>query len=73
MPAHLSKVLVPHGHSGILRGSHQVWSYRGTPSTRGAAVPGPMWDSGPCQASPCGVALIGLKSACYHPPQPQGS
>lgn len=73
MLAHLSEVSMPHGHLGILGGSRQVWSYQGMPSSRDAAVPGCTWDSGPCQASPCGVALIGLKSACYHPPQPRGS
>ncbi|KAM8986106.1 aquaporin-10 isoform 2-T2 [Ara ararauna] len=37
-------------------------SYQGHP-----AVPGPTQDSGPCEASPCAVAPIGVKSALYHP------
>lgn len=65
-------VSVPHGRSGIRGGPCQVWSYR-MPSSQGAAVPSPTRDSGSCLVSPSDVALMGLTSACYHPPQPQGS
>ncbi|XP_054038434.1 aquaporin-10 isoform X1 [Rissa tridactyla] len=39
------------------------------PWSQGTAVPGHTWDSGPCQASPCGVALDWFK-VCVLSPTP---
>lgn len=50
-------------------GSRQVWSCWRMPASRGSGGPSPTWNSGPCQASPCGVALDWFK-VCMLSPTP---